>query len=96
MFQNKNVSEYQPTGGRNTTQYVQSAMGQAVQLKGLEYINLYGIHAGFWSGEEWSVMGLMKFHASGISNNELPILGDGEAANDKGFHLGLKNRVHKN
>ncbi len=70
-------------------------MGQAVQLKGLEYINLYGIPAGFWSGDEWSVMSLIKFRDDGIlgSSKEDPVLGDGTAANDKGFHLGLRNQV---
>ena len=71
-------------------------MGQAVQLRGQEYINLHGIPAGFWSGDEWSVMGLMRFHDDGIlgASKELAVLGDGEASNDKGFHLGLKDQVH--
>ncbi len=70
-------------------------MGQAVQLKGQEYINLYGIPAGFWSGDEWSVMSLIKFRDDGIlgSGKEDPVLGDGTPANDQGFHLGLKNKV---
>lgn len=79
----------------NITQYNQSIMGQAVQLQGQEYINLYGIPAGFWSGDEWSVMSLVKFRDDGILGNskENPVLGDGTTANYQGFHLGLKNKV---
>ena len=88
--------DYQPNGGRNNTQYVEGIMGQAVQLKGQEYINLHGIPAGFWSGDEWSVMGLMKFNDDGVlgASKELAVLGDGEASSAKGFHLGLKDQVH--
>ncbi|CAH3156016.1 unnamed protein product [Porites lobata] len=85
------TTEYQQKGGRNTTQYVESLMGKAVQLKGQEYINLHGIPADFWTNDEWSVMGLMRFHDDGIlgSSKEIPVLGDGEPVKDKGFHLGL-------
>ncbi|KAL9986077.1 hypothetical protein ACROYT_G000151 [Oculina patagonica] len=88
------TTEYKQNAGRNFTQYTQSTMGQAVQLKELEYINLYGIPAGFWSGDEWSVMSLIKFRDDGIlgSSKEDPVLGDGTPANDQGFHLGLKNK----
>lgn len=70
-------------------------MGQAVQLKQMEYINLQGIPGGFWSGNEWSVMTLAKFHDDGIlgSGKENPILGDGIPATNQGFHLGLKSKV---
>ena len=70
-------------------------MGQAVQLKWQEYINLQGIPVGFWSGNEWSVMTLVKFHDDGIlgSGKENPVLGDGIPATNQGFHLGLKNKV---
>ena len=87
---------YRPKGGQNTAQYVESIMGQAVRLRGQEYINLYGIPADFWSGDEWSVMGLMRFHDDNIlgGNKELAVLGDGEAANDNGFHLGLRDKVY--
>ena len=87
--------EYQQKGGRNTTQYVESLMGKAVQLKGQEYINLHGIPADFWTNDEWSVMGLMRFHDDGILGNskEIPVLGDGEPLKDKGFHLGLIKQV---
>lgn len=87
--------EYQQKGGRNTTQYVESLMGKAVQLKGQEYINLHGIPADFWTNDEWSVMGLMRFHDDGIlgSSKEIPVLGDGEPVKDKGFHLGLIKQV---
>ena len=87
--------EYQQQGGHNTSQYVESLMGKAVQLKGQEYINLHGIPADFWTNDEWSVMGLMRFHDDGIlgSSKEIPVLGDGEPLKDKGFHLGLINQV---
>lgn len=70
-------------------------MGQAVQLKRMEYINLQGIPRGFWSGNEWSVMTLAKFHDDGIlgSGKENPVLGDGIPTTNQGFHLGLKNKV---
>ena len=70
-------------------------MGQAVWLKGLEYINLHGIPVDFWSGDEWSVMALLRFHDDGIlgSNKDVLVLGDGVAANNKGFHLGLQGKV---
>ena len=86
---------YNQTGGRNTTQYVQGIMGQAVQLQGQEYINLHGIPGGFWSGDEWSVMGLFRFHDGGILDQfkYVPVLGDGDPANNKGFHLGLRKQV---
>ena len=89
------VLEYKDAGGRNITQYIQSIMGQAVQLKRKEYINLQGIPGGFWSGDEWSVMTLAKFHDDGIlgSGKENPVLGDGIPAMNQGFHLGLKNKV---
>lgn len=82
-------------GGQNITQYITSVMGQAVWLKGLEYINLHGIPVDFWSGDEWSVMALLRSHDDGIlgSNKEVLVLGDGEAAKNKGFHLGLKDKV---
>ena len=69
-------------------------MGQAIQLKGQEYINLQGIPAGFWSGNEWSVMTLVKFH-DGIlgSGKENPVLGDRIPAMSQGFHLAMKNKV---
>lgn len=69
-------------------------MGQAVKLKGLEYINLHGIPANFWSGDEWSVMTLLKFHDDGIlgNNKDILVLGDGIAANNEGFHLGLRQQ----
>lgn len=81
-------------GGQNITQYITSVMGQAVWLKGLEYINLHGIPVDFWSGDEWSVMALLRSHDDGIlgSNKEVLVLGDGVAAKNKGFHLGLKNK----
>ena len=89
------VLEYKDTGGQNITQYIQGIMGQAVQLKRQEYINLHGIPAGFWSGDEWSVMTLVKFHDDGIlgSGKENPVLGDGIPATNQGFHLGMKNKV---
>ena len=65
-------------------------MGQAVQLKQQEYIDLQGIPVGFWSGNEWSVMTLVKFHDDGKEN---PVLGDGTPAMNQGFHLGLKDKV---
>lgn len=70
-------------------------MGQAVQLKRMEYINLQGIPGGFWSGNEWSVMTLAKFHDDGILGigKENPVLGDGIPATNQGFHLGLKSKV---
>ena len=70
-------------------------MDQAIKLKGQEYINLQGIPAGFWSGDEWSVMTLVKFHDDGIlgSGKENPVLGDGIPATSQGFHLGMKNKV---
>jgi len=70
-------------------------MGQAVQLKQQEYINFQGIPAGFWSGDEWSVMTLVKFHDDGILGigKENPVLGDGIPATNQGFHLGMKNKV---
>lgn len=87
--------EYQDAGGRNITQYIQSIMGQAVQLKGQEYINLRGIPAGFWSGDEWSVMSLAKFHDDGLlgSSKSVALLGDGITDSKKGFHLGMQNKV---
>lgn len=89
------VLEYNTTGGRNFTQYIQGIMGQAVQLKGQEYIDLKGIPAGFWGGDEWSVMTLVKFHDDGIlgSGKENPVLGDGIPAPNQGFHLGMRNKV---
>ena len=89
------VLEYQGNfGGQNITQYIQSIMGQAVQLKDQEYINLHGIPAGFWSGDEWSVMSLVKFRDGALgSSKEVPLLGDGTTANGQGFHLGLKQQV---
>lgn len=87
------TTDYKPSGFQNTTEYVPGLMGQAVYLRGQEYINLHGIPAGFWSDDEWSVMGLMKFHDATISaSKELAVLGDGEATTDKGFHLGLRNK----
>ena len=70
-------------------------MGQAVWLKGLEYINLHGIPVDFWSGDEWSVMALLRSHDDGIlgNNKEVLVLGDGVAAKNKGFHLGLQKQV---
>ena len=87
---------YETNGGRNTTQYVHGIMGQAVQLRGIEFINLHGIPAGFWSNDEWSVMGLLKFHDDGVlpANKDIAVLGDGEAASSKGFHLGLRRQVN--
>lgn len=89
------LSDYETHGGRNTTHYVQGIMGQALQLKGSEFINLHGIPETFWSGDEHSVMGLMKFHDNGIlgPNKNLAILSDGEAKNYRGFHLGLRGQV---
>ncbi|KAJ7385414.1 hypothetical protein OS493_016498 [Desmophyllum pertusum] len=89
------TTEYQDAGGRNITQYIQSIMGQAVQLKGQEYINLRGIPAGFWSGDEWSVMSLAKFHDDGLlgSSKSVALLGDGITDSKKGFHLGMQNKV---
>ena len=84
--------EYQQKGGRNTTQYVESLMGKAVHLKGQEHINLHGIPGDFWTNDEWSVMGLMRFHGDG-SRPHTPVLGDGEPVKDKGFHLGLIDQV---
>lgn len=88
------TTEYKDAGGRNITQYIQGIMGQAVQLKQMEYINLQGIPGGFWSGNEWSVMTLAKFHDDGIlgSGKENPVLGDGIPATNQGFHLGLKSK----
>ncbi|XP_068693281.1 uncharacterized protein [Montipora foliosa] len=88
------MAGYETNGGRNTTQYVHGIMGQAVQLRGIEYINLHGIPAGFWSNDEWSVMGLMKFHDDGVlpARKDIAVLGDGEAANYKGLHLGLRRQ----
>ncbi|XP_068740228.1 uncharacterized protein [Montipora capricornis] len=85
---------YETNGGRNTTQYVHGIMGQAVQLRGIEFINLHRIPAGFWSNDEWSVMGLMKFHDDGVlpASKDIAVLGDGEAANYKGLHLGLRRQ----
>lgn len=70
-------------------------MGQAVQLKGQEYIDLKGIPAGFWGGNEWSVMTLVKFYDDGIlgSGKENPVLGDGIPAPNQGFHIGMRNKV---
>lgn len=89
------LSDYETQGGRNTTHYVQGIMGQALQLKGSEFINLHGIPETFWRGDEHSVMGLMKFHDDVIlgPNKNLAILGDGEAKNQRGFHLGLRGQV---
>ena len=90
------VLECKPNaGGRNNTQYTQGIMGHAVQLKQQEYINLQGIPAGFWSGDEWSVMSLVKFRDEGIlgQGKEDPLLGDGTTTSNQGFHLGLKNQV---
>jgi len=89
------VIEYKDSGGRNITQYIQGIMDQAAQLKQQEYINLHGIPAGFWSGDEWSVMTLVKFRDDGIlgSGKENPVLGDGIPAPNQGFHLGMKNKV---
>ncbi|XP_067016108.1 uncharacterized protein [Acropora muricata] len=89
------TTDYETHGGRNTTHYVQGIMGQALQLKGSEFINLHGIPETFWRGDEYSVMGLMKFHDNGIlvpPNKYLAILGDGDTKNHKGFHLGLKGQ----
>ncbi|XP_044185173.1 uncharacterized protein LOC114950299 isoform X2 [Acropora millepora] len=88
------TTDYETHGGRNTTHYVQGIMGQALQLKGSEFINLHGIPETFWSGDEHSVMGLMKFHDDDIldRNKNLAILSDGEAKNYRGFHLGLKGQ----
>ena len=90
------LSDYETHGGRNTTHYVQGIMGQALQLKGSEFINLHGIPETFWRGDEYSVMVLIKFHDNGIlvpPNKYLAILGDGDTKNHKGFHLGLKGQV---
>ncbi|XP_068740230.1 uncharacterized protein [Montipora capricornis] len=88
------MAGYETNGGRNTTQYVHGIMGQAVQLRGIEFINLHRIPAGFWSNDEWSVMGLMKFHDDGVlpASKDIAVLGDGEAANYKGLHLGLRRQ----
>ncbi|XP_020604429.1 uncharacterized protein LOC110043324 isoform X2 [Orbicella faveolata] len=88
------TAEYKDAGGQNITQYIQGIMGQAVQLKQQEYINFQGIPAGFWSGDEWSVMTLVKFHDDGILGigKENPVLGDGIPATNQGFHLGMKNK----
>ena len=89
------LSDYETHGGRNTTHYVQGIMGQALQLKGSEFINLHGIPETFWRGDEYSVMGLMKFHDNGIlpASKDLAILGDGETRNHRGLHLGLRRQV---
>ncbi|KAK2562842.1 Collagen alpha-4(VI) chain [Acropora cervicornis] len=89
------TTDYETHGGRNTTHYVQGIMGQALQLKGSEFINLHGIPETFWRSDEHSVMGLMKFHDNGIllgPKKDLAILGDGEAKNYRGFHLGLRGQ----
>ena len=84
---------YQGGVGQNVTQYEQSIMGQAIYLKGQEYVDLHGIPADFWSGDEWSVMTLMKIYPEGLNNNDVPIIGDGEPASNKGFHLGVRDQV---
>ena len=89
------LSDYETHGGRNTTHYVQGIMGQALQLKGSEFINLHGIPETFWRGDEHSVMGLMKFHDDGVlpANKDVAVLGDGETRKNRGFHLGLRRQV---
>ena len=48
-----------------------------------------------YTGDEWSVMALLRSHDDGIlgSNKEVLVLGDGVAAKNKGFHLGLQKQV---
>lgn len=88
------LSDYETNGGRNTTQYVKGIMGQALQLKGSEFINLHGIPRGFWSGDEYSVMGLIKFHDDALpANKDAAVLGDGGTRKNRGLHLGLRQQV---
>ena len=85
-------TEYQGKN-RNVT-FVPGVTGQAIHLTGSEHIDIRGIPQNFWSSPQWTVVALVKIGEKGLgSNKEIALLGDGDAANSKGFHLGFRDRV---
>jgi hypothetical protein len=89
------VAYQDPVSNDTTTpEYLPSAMGKAIRLRGRKNINLDGIPVDFWSRNQWSVMALIKFTDEGLNfQKEIPVIGAGVTQHEKGFHLGLKSQV---
>ncbi|XP_031564534.1 uncharacterized protein LOC116299945 isoform X2 [Actinia tenebrosa] len=88
------TAAFEDHASNNTVpEYLPSAMSKAIRLKGRKHINLIGIPVDFWSGNEWSVMALIKFTDQGLnSQKEIPVIGAGGQQNGKGFHLGIRSK----